>query len=378
MERVAVIGGGPAAGAAALCLARAGADVALYAPSRRGEKPCGGALPASLLPRLEGFEPASLPVVAVAAALFENAAEGRLRLDVGGLRIFRRGDLDPALVAAAVAAGARRVEPRVERVEWTGGRPVVVAGGEATACDWLIAADGARSLVRRCLGAGPGGRGFPGESVGLGASLDGVQHSEMVLAFPGAADAYAWIFPRPGGVSVGVAYTAGRLSPGAARGLLASFLDRHLTTPGPPPGPRYRYPIPVYGPWTLPRVDAALERRVSLAGDAAAVADPLTREGIRYAALSGRWAAESLAAGRPGEYRRRLADELDGEMSRAARARELFFDDGIGEWMVPVCHFHRGIRSVLGDLIACRQPYGGLRRRLLRAAISVGAAPTSV
>jgi geranylgeranyl diphosphate/geranylgeranyl-bacteriochlorophyllide a reductase len=370
VERLAVIGGGPAAGAAALGLARAGAEVAIYAPVRRGEKPCGGALPASLLPRLAGFEPASLPAVAVAAALFENAAGGRLRLDVGGLRIFRRGDLDPALIAAAVAAGARRVAARVERVEWQGGRPVVVAGGRPAVYDWLVAADGARSLSWRSLVAGRGGGcELPGESVGLGASLDGVYHPEMVLAFPGAADAYAWIFPRPGGVSVGIAYSAHRLSHGAARGLLASFLDRHLAAPGPPPAPRYRYPIPVYGPWTLPRVATALERRVLLAGDAAALADPLTREGIRYAALSGGWAAEALAAGRPGDYRLRLGDELDAELSRAARARELFFADGVGEWMVPLCRLHRGIRTVLGDLVACRQPYRGLRRRLLRAAV---------
>jgi hypothetical protein len=37
--------------------------------------------------------------------------------------------------------------------------------------------------------------------------------------------------------------------------------------------------------------------------------------------------------------------------------------------MVPVARFHPGIRRVLGDLLACRQPYHGLRRRLLRAAI---------
>lgn len=57
-------------------------------------------------------------------------------------------------------------------------------------------------------------------------------------------------------------------------------------------------------------------------------------------------------------------------MERAARARSLFFDDPIAQWMVPVSRIHPGIRRVLTDLLACRQPYRGLRRRLVRAAVS--------
>ncbi|HSF39731.1 MAG TPA: hypothetical protein VLT87_08055, partial [Thermoanaerobaculia bacterium] len=130
---------------------------------------------------------------------------------------------------------------------------------------------------------------------------------------------------------------------------------------------RYRYPIPVFGPWTLQSVRAGLSRRILLAGDAAALADPLTREGIRYGLLSGLWAAAHLLEGRPETYPERLEAELAEEMGKAARARDLFFDDPIGQWMVPVARVHPGIRKVLGDLLACRQGYTGLKRRLLVA-----------
>lgn len=369
-REVAVIGGGPAGGAAALQLARAGLPVTLYVPQRRGEKPCGGGLPEFLLPRLESFDPGPLAAVAVRSVLCENAAGRRVRLASSGLRIFRRGDLDPALAAAAVEAGARLVPAKVERVEWAGGRPAVVAGGEARACDWLIAADGARSLTRRCLARELGRDLAPAEeSVGLGASVEGVEHPEMVLGFPGVADAYGWIFPRPGGVSVGIAYSPHRLSDGAAGGLLAAFLARHLHAAGGALRPRYRYPIPVYGPWTAPLVEAALAHRVLLTGDAAALADPLTREGIRPAALSGLWAAEALIAGRPRDYPRRLATELEGEMVHARRLGEIFFDGSLAQGMVSLCRFHPRLRALLRDLLSCRQPYRGLRRRLLRAAV---------
>jgi len=370
MTRIAVLGGGPAGGSAALALARAHAGVArnievdLYLPERPGEKPCGGAVPEHVLPRLEGFDPSPLPVVVEPAALLENAAGGTVELPLRGLRIFRRSDFDRALVESAVAAGARRLPMKAERLDLADGEVRVTAGGEVRTYDWVIGADGARGLSRRSLGLVP-----EGDSIGLGGSLRGLTADRLVLSFPDLGDSYLWIFPRPGGVSVGIAYTPDRLSGGAAQAALDSFLDRHLPAGWRDlPGPRYRYPIPVFGSWTRRSVERGVESRVLLAGDAAALTDPLTREGIRYGLLSGLWAAESLLAGQPEAYASRLSGELEEDLRRAERARDLFFDDPIGQWMVPVARRHPGIRRVLADLLACRQPYRGLKRRLLRAA----------
>ena len=82
-------------GSAALALARGGAEVDLYLPERPGEKPCGGAVPEHVLPRLAGFDPAPLPAVVSPAAVLENAAGGRVELcprKASGM--FRRRDLD--------------------------------------------------------------------------------------------------------------------------------------------------------------------------------------------------------------------------------------------------------------------------------------------
>ncbi len=367
-EAIAVVGGGPAGAAAALALARGGASVDLYRPGKPGEKPCGGAVPAHVLPLLAGFDPAPLPAVESPAATLENARGARLDLELRDLRIFRRADLDAALAAAAVAAGARLVPRRAERVVADGREVAIAAGGETRRYAWAVGADGAGGVARRSAGLQR-----PASSVGLGASLSGLAWDRLVLAFPGLADSYLWIFPRPGGASVGIAYGAGALDAGAAEAVLADFLDRQVPHGWPPgwralPGPRYRFPIPVWSEGTLPGVRRALARRLLLAGDAAGLADPLTREGIRYGMLSGTWAAEALLAGRPERYAERLGGELSGEMERAERAARLFYDGPVGQWMVPFARLHPGIRRVLGDLLACRQPYRGLTRRLLRAA----------
>jgi hypothetical protein len=66
---------------------------------------------------------------------------------------------------------------------------------------------------------------------------------------------------------------------------------------------------------------------------------------------------------------------LAPELGRAGRAARLFYEEPLAQWMVPVARRHPGIRSVLGDLLTCRQTYRGLRRTLLRAAVGRYALP---
>jgi flavin-dependent dehydrogenase len=369
IEDVGVVGGGPGGAAAALALARAGARVTLFRPRRQGEKPCGGAVPDAFLPSIEGWSAPAAPSVEPSRLVLENAGGSVVELEAPGLRIFRRADLDLSLQAAAALAGVTVTEERVESlgIPHAGAGSVEVrAGGERRRFAWLLGADGARGVSRRTLGLAPGA-----ESIGVGASIEGAVPDRLALGFPDVADAYSWVFPRPGGASVGVAYDPARLSRGAAAAALDRFLDRHLPSgrTAVASGHRYRYPIPIYGSGTRRAVEHAARSRVLLVGDAAGVADPLTREGIRYALLSGRWAAESLLENRPESYAERLEDGLGPELGRAVRAAHLFYDEPIAQWMVPLARRHPGIRSVLGELLTCQKPYRGLRRRLLLAAV---------
>jgi flavin-dependent dehydrogenase len=105
-----------------------------------------------------------------------------------------------------------------------------------------------------------------------------------------------------------------------------------------------------------------------LAGDAAALVDPLTREGIYYALLSGQWAAESLSAD-PASAAERYADRLRAEVlpeiARAARLSTPFFSPGFALLLVRALKDSAAIRDVFVDLVTGAQPYHGLRRRLL-------------
>jgi flavin-dependent dehydrogenase len=106
-----------------------------------------------------------------------------------------------------------------------------------------------------------------------------------------------------------------------------------------------------------------------LLGDAAGLVDPLTREGIYYALLSGAWAAEAIAArgaSRPeAVYADRVRHEIYPELARAARLSGLFFSPGFSRLFVSALRESAAIRAVFRDLVAGTQPYRGLRRRLL-------------
>ncbi len=143
--------------------------------------------------------------------------------------------------------------------------------------------------------------------------------------------------------------------------------------------PRLILPTPLPGAIGIPgrflrsvsatsRISPVAGPRWLLLGDAAGLVDPLTREGIFYALLSGEMAARSIteAAGNPGRsYRAQLTDSIVPELRRAAALKGAFFNAGFSRLVVQALAQSVAIRAVMVDLVGGRQPYIGLRRRLL-------------
>jgi flavin-dependent dehydrogenase len=106
-----------------------------------------------------------------------------------------------------------------------------------------------------------------------------------------------------------------------------------------------------------------------LLGDAAGLVDPLTREGIYYALLSGQWAAEALTScsstDAPRAYQKRLDTTIRPELTRAATLSGLFFTPAFSSLLVEALRHSDAIGRVFADLVAGRQTYRGLRWRLL-------------
>jgi geranylgeranyl reductase family protein len=312
---VVVVGAGPAGSSAALAAAEAGARVLLLEKAELPRyKTCGGGLigySRRALPA--GFEiPVRQRIDAISFTV--NGERLRTKKDRAGdlLVLVNRAEFDLALAKAAVDAGATlRTGSTVTGVEQDGsGRAVVsLADGAVVTAGAVIGADGSASRVARYVGVRC-------EQVDLGLEAE-IQVPQSVAdkwahrvlvdwgPLPGS---YGWVFPKGDVLTVGVISARGEGE--ATRKYYRDFIERLGLA---------EYPtISDSGHLTRCReAGSPLSRgRVLVAGDAAGLLEPWTREGISFALRSGALAGKSAA-----ELSRTA--EVSGDAGYAAAVEEL-------------------------------------------------------
>lgn len=333
---VAIVGAGPAGTAAAIVAAQAGRSVVLADKAVfPRDKICGDGITTGALRLLErlGVVPEAVPSwtevhdIHVASPSGHVATfplpRGRGQFAV----VTRRTDLDHALVERARAAGAKVLEGiAVEQVS-DDGRHVTISFDDGTVlrADHLVAADGMWSPTRKLLGTAEAG--YLGEWHAFRQYFRdvGPEARDLWVWFePDLLPGYAWCFPLPDGrANVGFGIQRGaKIATKEMKALWPELLARpHIARVlGPDAVPEDRHQA-----WPIPaRVgELPLARgRTLWVGDAAAVTDPMTGEGIGQALLTGTLAAEAiLTGGTPaevaGRYERAVAQELvaDHKMS---------------------------------------------------------------
>ena len=376
---IAIVGAGPAGTMAAVRLARAGVRVSLFDPSHPREKPCGGGLTGRALELVSDvIDIAKLPAVVVTSANVEppngtgDAASVPL-LDRGvsaasSLLVLSRAVFDRALVDAAVAAGAELVSEKVVDVHArpnAGSAMVLRTDRREHRADFVLGADGANSLVRKKCAAA---FSRPHLSIAAGFFVHGATSCAIAIRSMLEQPGYLWSFPRPDHLAVGVCAPAIRgTNCGDLLRQSRAWIRSHQLY-GVTRLQQYAWPIPSVGS-RLCEGDRSSGPGWMLLGDAAGLVDPLTREGIYYALLSGQWAAEALTSCSPSDAPRAYQERLDAtirpELGRAVKLSGMFFTPAFSSLLVEALRHSDGVGRVFAELVAGRQTYRGLRRRLL-------------
>jgi geranylgeranyl reductase family protein len=367
MKRVGILGGGPAGSFAAEQLASAGLEVVLFDEKLAWEKPCGGGLTHKAYGRYPFLIDNSTPKRVITESVLSVAGAGEVSLKLDDpLLVYSRLDLNRMLLERAARAGAQVEKARVLHMRRNGEGWQIRTGAGTVDADFCIVATGARNPLREVgtqLGAGD-------TMAAMGYYVPGDRKRIDIQFYPDF-EGYIWIFPRCGHLSVGI---CGKGEPATA---LRRRLEQYMAERGISwkEGTFYSHVLPALGTASWGRNRVAGDGWMAV-GDAAGLVDPITGEGLYYAMRSADLAARTLLeepasmAERTAHYRGLLCEDFTADLEFGSRLagrvyRGRFLFGPVTARMVQFTRRSARFRAIMQDLFAGKQPYLGLRKRLM-------------
>jgi flavin-dependent dehydrogenase len=368
---IAIIGGGPAGAKAAEKLAQGwglrsqggGPRVLVFEEKIGWEKPCGGGLSHKALRRYPFLAQAAGGGKLLHDAEFLAPSGAAMRFHLREpLAVYSRATLNQLLLRRAEDAGAEIVADRILRVRRKDAGWEIASRQQTYRADFVVLAAGARTRLRQTLTEDFHSRDF---MLTLGYYLP-IACEVLRVQFYENFEGYAWAFPRPDHVSVGICGKAAEEPMAGLRDRLEAFMRKHGYAPDPQRIFSHLLPSLSVESWDGLRLAG---QGWALVGDAAGLVDPITGEGIYYAMRSGDLVAEALLEGFPELYPERVGNEFGRSLALGARLARMFYHGeflggGVTTRMIEFGAESRKFLEVIQDLVEGSQSYLGLMARL--------------
>ncbi len=358
-----IVGAGPAGGSAAYHLAKLGHSIVVLEKDKLPRyKACGG----GVSPQVgEWFDFDFSPAISMTMRDIRFTWKLGDPVDITiqtpePMWMVNRSVFDKFLIDQGVAKGAQlRDETTVTGAEFKGDHWIVQTDQGPIEGRYLIAADGAKGPMAKLLGFGDRSPRWAGV---LEAQTDSPPEARTFFEFGQAKNACLWSFPKTQGHSISIGQFRGNDKPSLQEQLPA--FARHFGL-NPDQWQIHEHPIVL---WTG---NAPLHTtQALLAGEAAAILDPLTAEGVRPSMLSGVEAAKAIDAALKGDpealprYSATIQAKWGDDMAWAQKLAGVFYS-------VPGIGYKIGIKrpsaaTRMGQILCGELCYGDVATRALK------------
>lgn len=329
-----IVGAGPSGGSAAYHLAKRGRSVLVLEREKLPRyKPCGGGVSPQVA---QWFDFDFSPVISLKVNRFHfswnlgNVVESTQTLP-DSLWMVRRDQFDHFLIQKAQAQGAQlRDQTAATGLNFASDHWQVQMGPDQVQGRYLLGADGSKGSVAKWLKLQRPKPKFIGALEAEVQTPDPSKPSppkdQAMFEFGLVRQGYAWNFPKAEGYSIGVGALPTRPAQNF-KTILSDYIQAFDLSQQ--PCQQWGHPISLWnGHHTLHSQNALL------IGEAAAVVDPLTAEGIRPSILSGVKAAEAVDKALAGDggaladYTRSMQEEWGQDMAWARQISSVFYRAG--------------------------------------------------
>jgi geranylgeranyl reductase family protein len=305
---VIVVGAGPAGSTAAKNLAEKGIKVLLLDKATfPRDKPCGGGLPTRVQKRFPYIEP-FIDSVSYGTTMYSSSLRYKCDLlrEKPFVDMVLRKDFDYGLLSLAQKAGATFLGGKsvIDVVVQKEKVSVMLEDGQTIETQMVIGSDGMHSVVAEktnlskklevlCISLM---QEQPLTSKQLTAFFTKKRLIYLFIKAHGIAG-YAWVFPKKNTVNIGIGEFQSAVSKARPKIPLKETYEKFISTLKEKKLLPADFPVENLKGATLPifPLENTCGDRVMLCGDAAGFINPITGEGIYYAMVSGKIAADVIA-----------------------------------------------------------------------------------
>jgi geranylgeranyl reductase family protein len=322
-----IVGAGPAGASAAYHLAKQGRSILLLEKSSfPRHKPCGGGVSPAIAQWFDfDLTPAIDNTVTKVQYTWKMGDPMQTELNMAQpMWMVRRDIFDRFLVEQAQKQGAElKDNTEVTGIQFQQDSWSISTNQGNFEASYLIAADGAKGPMANWLGF-KNRQQFLGGTLEVETEVAPEQQNLAYFDFGSLKNGYIWRFPKHNGYAIsGAILRSGKAKSEELKKQLANYATESgisLTNSS-----YYEYNLNL---WTEDRPLHA--QKALLAGEAAAIVDPLTGEGIRPAIFTGLKAAEAIAGAIAGDeealakYSQIVSEEWGNNLALANRLAGLF------------------------------------------------------